>query len=188
MTDPTTTDREIVDAVLIGDTEAFRMLVDRESTSVIGICRRILRDPDEADDAAQEAFIQAYRALATFRGDGPFGAWVARIAARLATARVVARRDMVRLDSDDVHGWTSGLASDDNPELSALAGEEREAILAAIAALPARQRDAVALRFYGDLTLDEIAQATDSPLGTVKSRFHRGLGNLKESLRSRPSV
>jgi RNA polymerase sigma-70 factor (ECF subfamily) len=182
-----TIDRQIVDAVLTGDTEAFRMLVDRESPSVIGICRRILRDPDEADDVAQEAFIQAYRALGSFRGDGPFGAWVARIAARLATARVVARRDVVRLDSDDVHGWTAGLASGEDPERTVVAGEERQAILAAIAALPAGQRDAIALRFYGDLTLDEIAQATDSPLGTVKSRFHRGLGNLKESLRTRPS-
>ena len=72
--------------VLAGDGEAFRVLVEREQGPVIVVCRRITGDPDEAQDAAQEAFVRAFRALATFRGDGPFGAWVSRIATRVALA------------------------------------------------------------------------------------------------------
>ncbi|MBA2315613.1 MAG: hypothetical protein H0V87_09505, partial [Chloroflexi bacterium] len=77
-------DRQIVDAVLAGDREAFRPLVDRESASLVRACQRILGDQLQAEDAAQEAFVTAYRSLASWRGDGPFGAWLARIAVRIA--------------------------------------------------------------------------------------------------------
>ena len=69
--EPTTSDRQVVDAVLAGDREAFRVLVERESWTVIGVCRRVLGDPTEAEDAAQDTFTRAYEALATYRGDGP---------------------------------------------------------------------------------------------------------------------
>ena len=74
------------------------MFVERESVSVITACSRILRDPTEAQDAAQDTFVQAFRALATYRGDGPFGAWLRRIAVRVAIARVAARPNIVTLD------------------------------------------------------------------------------------------
>src|SRR5258706_14956634 len=77
-------DVAIVRAVLDGDREAFRALVDRESAPVIRACYRILGDMHEAEDAAQETFVTAYRSLAAWRADGPFGAWLARIAVRLA--------------------------------------------------------------------------------------------------------
>src|SRR5215813_4373038 len=77
-------DLDVVRAVLDGDREAFRVLVDRESTQVVRACYRVLGDMHEAEDVAQETFVTAYRSLATWRGDGPFGAWLARIAVRLA--------------------------------------------------------------------------------------------------------
>ena len=77
-------DRAIVDAVLAGDREAFRHLVEREAASVVRACHRVLGDLHEAEDAAQEAFVTAYRSLAGWRGDGPFGAWLTRIAVRIA--------------------------------------------------------------------------------------------------------
>ena len=92
MIERTATDRQVVDAVLAGDREAFRVLVDRESGNVIGVCRRVLGDPLEAEDAAQDALTKAYQALATYRGDGPFGAWLRRIAVRVAIARLAARQ------------------------------------------------------------------------------------------------
>ena len=185
MLESTHSDRQVVDAVLAGDREAFRVLVERESQPVIGACRRILGDPVEAQDAAQDAFTQAYQALATFRGDGPFGAWLHRIAVRVAIGRLAARRNAITLDGETVDPRAAMLRSDDDPEAVALDGEDRAAILAAVSALPDSQRDVVMLRFYGDFSLDEIAQLTSHPLGTVKSRLSRGVASLRDQLTPR---
>ena len=164
------------------------MLVERESRAVIGICGRILGDPIEAQDTAQDAFAQAYQALATFRGDGPFGAWLRRIAIRVAVARLAARRDVVRLDGQTVDPRAATLKSPDDPEAQVLHAEERAAIFHAVAALPTSQREVVLLRFYGDLSLQEIADATSHPIGTVKSRLSRGMTSLRDQLTSRSSL
>lgn len=181
---PPVGDRQLVDAVLTGNVEAYRVLVDRESPSVIAICRRILGDPDEAQDIAQDAFLHAYRRLATFRGEGPFGAWVTRIAARLAVRRLADRHAVQRAGLD---GLVATPSAEDHPEARALEAEQRRAIVAAITALAPAQRQVVALRFYRDLTLEEIATATSTPLGTVKSRLHRATANLREELAGRSS-
>ena len=185
MLDSTLGDRQVVDAVLAGDREAFRVLVERESQAVIGVCRRILGDQVEAQDAAQDAFSQAFQALATFRGDGPFGAWLHRIAVRAAIARLVARRDLLTLDGEAIDVRAALPVSAGDPEAVALDGEDRAAILAAVRALPEAQRDVVMLRFYGELSLDEIAEATGHPIGTVKSRLSRGVTNLRDQLVTR---
>jgi RNA polymerase sigma-70 factor (ECF subfamily) len=180
----TASDRQVVDAVLAGDREAFRVLVERESRAVIGVCGRILRDPVEAQDAAQDAFTQAFLALATFRGDGPFGAWVRRIAIRIAIARLAARRELSRLD-EAVDPWAMTLTSDDDPEANLLGLEDRATVIDAVKKLPASQRDVILLRFYGDLSLQEIARVTSHPIGTVKSRLSRGLTSLRDQLTPR---
>jgi RNA polymerase sigma-70 factor (ECF subfamily) len=176
-------DRQLVDAILGGDTAAFRLLVERESADVIAVCRRILGNPTEAEDVAQEAFLQAYRSLATYRADGSFAAWIARIAARQALARLVKRRPALELDEANTGAALS--ITGDEPEASALAGEQRAAVREAVAALPRAQRDVVALRYFGELSLEEIAQTTRTPVGTVKSRLHRALASLRESMPSR---
>lgn len=188
MIEPTTSDRQIVDAVLAGDREAFRVLVERESRAVIGTCGRILGDPVEAQDTAQDAFTQAYKALATFRGDGSFGAWLRRIAIRVAIARLAARRDVVRLDGQTVDPRAAMLRSPDDPEAYLLDAEHRAAVFDAVTSLPVSQREVVLLRFYGDLSLEEIALATSHPIGTVKSRLSRGVTSLREQLTSRSSL
>ena len=180
------TDRQLVDDVLAGNPEAFRALVERESQAVIVVCRRIVGDPTEADDVAQDAFLRAYRALATFRGDGPFGAWLRRIAVRVAVARLAGRRDLVRLDAaEELDLHATAVQSQDDPEARTLDLEWRSAIHDAVARLPMRQRDVVILRFYGDLSLQEIAELTSDPLGTVKSRLHRGIAGLRAHLTPR---
>ena len=95
---PTTDDRTIVDAVLAGDRHAFRLLVEREGPAVVAACARILGDRAEAEDVAQEAFVIAYRSLSTWRADGAFGAWLSRIAVRLAIRRARARKQVTWLD------------------------------------------------------------------------------------------
>ena len=101
-------ERAIVDAVLAGDRDAFRRLVERESASLVRACHRILGDLHEAEDAAQEAFVTAFRSLASWRGDGPFGAWLTRIAVRIALRQVGRRRPVAWLDPSTGSGPIGG--------------------------------------------------------------------------------
>src|SRR5690349_17426471 len=91
-------DRALVEAVLDGDRNALRRIVDREGPSVVSTCARILGDRTEAEDIAQEAFVIAYRSLGTWRADGSLGAWISRIAVRLAIRCAGARRQVAWLD------------------------------------------------------------------------------------------
>jgi RNA polymerase sigma-70 factor (ECF subfamily) len=178
-------DRDLADAVLAGDADAFRVLVEREAGDVLRLCRRLLRDPDEADDAAQDAFIAAYRALPTWRGDGTFGAWVRRIAARAAVARLAARRDVPMSFPGVDDGFDPPDRAGTEPEAMVLGREQREELVELIASLPTEQRRVVALRFSSELSIDQIALATGVPSGTVKSRLHRAMGDLRDRFATR---
>jgi RNA polymerase sigma-70 factor (ECF subfamily) len=171
-------ERAAVDAVLAGDRDAFRVLVDHESAAVIRACHRILGDIHEAEDAAQEAFVTAFRSLAGWRSDGPFGAWLTRIAIRIALRLAQKRRDVAWIDPTnpdrplDIPGGF-------DPASSSLRAERAADVRAAVARLDEPYRETVALRFFGELSLDEIAIQTGRPLGTVKTHLHRGLIRLR---------
>jgi RNA polymerase sigma-70 factor (ECF subfamily) len=182
-----TDERAIVAAVLSGDRDAFRILVDRESAAVVRACHRVLGDLTEAEDVAQETFVIAYRSLATWRGDGPFGAWLARIALRLAIRQAARRKTVTWVrpapgeDHDDrLNALPAGGGSD--PEGIALRGERQRSVRAAVAQLDEPYREVVALRFFAERSLDEIATITGRPLGTVKTHLHRGLIRLRDRL------
>ena len=174
----------MVDAVLAGDREVYRLLVERESRVVIGLCLRVLGDPDEAQDAAQDAFVQAFRSLAGYRGDGTFGAWVGRIARRIAVARAASagKRETTQID-DAADAVRDGAA---DPLEHVMDVEQSAQLRGAVDALPADQRQVVALRFFQDMPLERIAEETNVPLGTVKSRLHRALARLRDQGDLRP--
>ncbi|MCI0583913.1 MAG: sigma-70 family RNA polymerase sigma factor [Chloroflexi bacterium] len=174
-------------AVLDGDRDAFRVLVDRESAAVVRACHRVLGDLAEAEDVAQEAFVTAYRSLATWRGDGPFGAWLARIAVRLAIRQASKRRAVTwvrpsfdRPDDDHLAGLPAGRGTD--PEGLALRGERQRSVRDAVARLDEPYREVVALRFFAERSLGEISTITGRPVGTVKTHLHRGLIRLRTRL------
>lgn len=183
-------DRTIVEAVLAGDRDAYRRLVERESASVVAACARILGDRSEAEDVAQEAFVTAYRSLGSWRADGPFGAWLSRIAVRLAIRSAGRRKQVTWLDplaaEADEPGQdrfrTSGASGAVDPAHSVVRAEQDARVRAAVAALEEPYREVVALRFFGERSLLEIAAATDRPLGTVKTHLHRGLARLRKVL------
>jgi RNA polymerase sigma-70 factor, ECF subfamily len=189
-------ERAIVAAVLAGDRDAFRRLVERESAAVIRACHRILGDHAEAEDAAQEAFVTAYRSLATWRSDGPFGAWLTRIAVRIALRqagrrRTVTWRDPVSGSSGDAAPSAADRAVDrasvtaaawTDPAILTMRSERTTEIRHAVTALPEPYREVVALRFFGEASLDEIARQTGRPLGTVKTHLHRGLARLRAQM------
>ena len=193
--DPSTSldDASIVAAVLDGDRDAYRVLVDRESRAVVRACLRVLGDLQEAEDVAQEAFVSAYRSLASWRADGPFGAWISRIAVRLAVRQLARRRAVTWVrpaagsadrdgleDGDGLPVLRAGASSD--PERAALQGERDRTLQAAVAALADPYRETVALRFFAERSLDEIAVVTGRPLGTVKTHLRRGLLQLRDRL------
>ncbi|HXI46076.1 MAG TPA: sigma-70 family RNA polymerase sigma factor [Candidatus Acidoferrales bacterium] len=176
-------DAVIVRAVLDGDRDAFRLLVDRELPAVVRTAARILDDVPEAEDVAQEAFVIAYRSLATWRADGPFGAWLSRIAVRLAVRRAVRRRAVPwtqpgHVDDDD-EPLLAARAQGADPEHLAVRGEQARDVRRAVAALDEPYREVVALRFFAERSLDEIATITGRPLGTVKTHLRRGLIRLR---------
>jgi RNA polymerase sigma-70 factor (ECF subfamily) len=182
-----TDERAIVAAILDGDRDAFRILVDRESAAIVRACHRVLGDLAEAEDVAQEAFVIAYRSLATWRADGPFGAWLSRIAIRLAVRQASKRKTVAWArpgDGEDhdarLQAVPAGRGTD--PEGLVLRGERQRTIRDAVARLDEPYREVVALRFFAERSLEEIAAITGRPLGTVKTHLHRGLIRLRGRL------
>jgi RNA polymerase sigma-70 factor (ECF subfamily) len=173
-------DRAVVDRVLSGDREAFREIVDREGPALVRACHRVLGDLHEAEDAAQEAFVMAYRSLGQWRQEGALGAWLARIAVRIALRR--AQRRPVVTWLDPANPGSADVAGALDPASVAVRMERAAEVREALARLDEPYREVVALRFFGDLSLSEIAEQTRRPLGTVKTHLHRGLSRLKLAL------
>jgi RNA polymerase sigma-70 factor (ECF subfamily) len=125
--------------------------------------------------------VTAYRSLASWRGDGPFGAWLTRIAVRIALRRVGRRRSVTWLDTSAAGGDGPANSSDPafDPAAQAIRAERAAGLRTAVSGLPEPYREVVILRFFGELSLDEIARQTDRPLATVKTHLRRGLLRLR---------
>ena len=165
-----TLDRLLASRAAAGDLEAFTVLVRRNLGSLRSFLRRLGAPPDQADDLAQDAMVAAFERIADYRGDGAFGGWVRRIAARRYLRTLRASRRFVSLDAA--------------PEASSPAPDtgRRLDLDAALARLPEAQRLCVSLQHGAGYTSAEIARALSLPEGTVKSHIARGLERLRQDL------
>ena len=171
-------DQALVERVQAGDKAAFDVLVQKYQSKIIQLANRYVHDQDEAMDIAQEAFIKAYKALGRFRGDSAFYTWIYRIAINTAKNHLVAsRRRPPRADIDAVeaeqYDSATGLKEYATPERMLLKEEIKETIAGAIENLPDDLRTAITLRELEGMSYEEIAQAMDCPIGTVRSRIFR---------------
>ena len=172
------TDKELVKRVQQGDKKSFDLLVLKYQNRIIKLVSRYVREQSDALDIAQEAFLKAYRALPNFRGDSAFYTWLYRIAINTAKNHIVSlsrRPPEAHLENADGEAIAlEELQRDiDNPEHLLLADEIKETILAAMNKLPEDLRVAITLREVEGLTYEEIAEAMDCPIGTVRSRIFR---------------
>lgn len=174
-----TGDLGLVQRVQKGDKTAFDLLVRKYQHKVVKLVTRYLRDPADAEDVAQEAFIKAYRAIPQFRGDSAFYTWLYRIAINTAKNAIVSRdRSPVEFDLDlqnveESNSMQLRLADSETPESLLQTEEIRETVNRAIEALPEDLRTAIVLRELEGLSYEDIAQAMDCPVGTVRSRIFR---------------
>ena len=172
------TDQQLVARVQKGDSRAFDLLVLKYQHKIFALIGRYVRDADEVQDVAQEAFIKAYRALPRFRGDSAFYTWLYRIAINTAKNYLVSRSRRppgsdIELENAEYLENGGSLREIENPE-NALFGAELKAVVEdAISALPEDLRTAITLREFEGLSYEDIADIMGCPIGTVRSRIFR---------------
>ena len=182
------TDQELVERVQAGDKQAFNLLVVKYQHKLVKMISRYVSDPSEAQDVAQETFIKAYRALPNFRGDSSFYTWIYRIGANTAKNYLVAqgrRPPGSDIDAQDAEQYVldSSLRETDTPEGLAQRDQIEKTVFDAIESLPDDLRTAITLRELDGLSYEEIAQAMECPVGTVRSRIFRAREAIDKRLR-----
>ena len=181
-------DQQLVERVQAGDKAAFDLLVRKYQHRVLKLVSRFVPDAAEAEDVAQEAFLKAYRALASFRGDSAFYTWLYRIAINTAKNALVSnRRRPVDFDLDlqdpEQYDRHARLKDGDTPEGVLLTEEIRNVVERAMEQLPEDLRTAIVLRELEGLSYEEIAEAMDCPVGTVRSRIFRAREAIDKKLK-----
>ena len=171
-------DEALVGLVARGEQEALAALYDRHGALAYGVARRVLRDPQLAEDAVQEGFVNVWRGASAFRPDRSRAAsWIVMLVHRRAVdiVRREERRDAESLDADAAEPAAGGDAAD-----TALGRLQHEWARTMLAKLPDQQREVLELAFYGGYTQSELSERLGVPLGTVKSRMFNGMARLRE--------
>ena len=184
-------DQVLVSRVQAGDQGAFNLLVLKYQRKVLRLVSRLIRDPEEVEDVVQEAFIKAYRALPQFRGDSAFYTWLYRIAVNTAKNHLVSLGKQpipmtdLAPDEEDTESFESQAVISDNqtPESLLLSRQIAETVNRSIEALPPDLRAAITLREIEGLSYEEIAEAMNCPIGTVRSRIFRAREFIAAELR-----
>lgn len=175
-------DAELVERVLAGTQDAFAILVERYKDAVQNLAYRMLSNVTEAEDVTQEVFVRAYTQLATYKPVHKFSTWLLSIASHLAIDQL-RRRRFLALPLEDVPflEWITDLGA--GPEQSALAGEQQDEIQAYLQRLHSKYRAVIVLRYWYDLSYEEIATALNLTQPLVKARLHRARELLARYMR-----
>ena len=182
-------DRQLVARAQRGDKQAFELLVEKYQRKLARLLSRFIRDPAEVEDVTQEAFIKAYRALPAFRGDSAFYTWLYRIGINTAKNYLMAmgRRapTSTEVEAEEAEGFEEGeqLRDINTPESLLLSNEIAETVNATIEKLPEELRKAIQMREIEGMSYEDIAQAMNCPIGTVRSRIFRAREAIAEQLR-----
>jgi RNA polymerase sigma-70 factor (ECF subfamily) len=182
-------DQQLVERAQRGDKRAFELLVEKYQRKLARLLSRLIRDPGEVEDVTQEAFIKAYRALPSFRGDSAFYTWLYRIGINTAKNYLVAmgRRAPTSTDveAEEAEGQEGGelLRDINTPDSLLLTKEIGDTVNAAIESLPEELRSAIQLRELDGMSYDEIAKLMECPIGTVRSRIFRAREAIAERLK-----
>ncbi|MDO5288152.1 MAG: RNA polymerase sigma factor RpoE [Pseudomonadota bacterium] len=189
---PNDSDALLVERAVAGDQRAYELLVIKYQRRIERLIARMVRDVDLVQDIAQETFIRAWRALHQFRGDAQFYTWLYRIAVNTAKKTLLElKRDPVLVeaalqssgDDDETSRRENELTSESTPESELAAREIAAAVNAAMEALPEELRQAVTLREIEGLSYEEIAEAMNCPIGTVRSRIFRAREAISAKVR-----
>lgn len=175
-------DADLVELAATGDGHALDELLARHRDRLRAVCRRVCRDPDEAEDALQDAMVSITRGLAGFRGGASFITWASRIATNRCLDEL--RRRARRPEPVEPHGdrLVHPVPEAAGPDAAALRAADRDVLLVALARLPEEQREVVVLRDVLDLDYAGIADELALPIGTVRSRLARGRARLAAAL------
>jgi RNA polymerase sigma-70 factor (ECF subfamily) len=182
-------DQQLVERAQRGEKHAFELLVSKYQRKLARLLSRFIRDPTEVEDVTQEAFIKAYRALPSFRGDSAFYTWLYRIGINTAKNYLVAmgRRapTTTDIDSEEAEGFEDGehLRDLNTPENEMMSRQVAETVNQTLDELPEELRTAITLREIEGLSYEEIAKIMDCPIGTVRSRIFRAREAIAERLR-----
>jgi RNA polymerase sigma-70 factor (ECF subfamily) len=186
------TDARLARAFAAGDRSSFDRLVERHQDRIYNLCLWMLGDPAEAEDAAQETFIKAYRSLGAFRFKSAFSTWLYRIAVNTCKNRRSSLYFRFRRTVRRIGGAAAGNAEEPpweaadpapSPDEELLRKESAALVLKAMGTLPPARRTAVVLRDVEELSYEEIAAVTETAVGTVKSRIARGRQELQQKLK-----
>jgi RNA polymerase sigma-70 factor (ECF subfamily) len=188
MTGEQDSDLTLVERVQKGDKRAFDLLVRKYQHKVVGVISRYVSDWSECQDVAQDAFIRAYRAIGSFRGESQFYTWMYKIATNTAKNHLVSQGRRPPTDDiaiDDAVQIDGGMRLKDKatPEHELLRQEIEQTVFATVEQLPEDLRTAITLREVDGLSYEEIAQKMDCPIGTVRSRIFRARDAIDQKLR-----
>ena len=178
MTEQQASDKQLVSRVQKGDRRAFDLLVLKYQHRILSLVGRFISDYAEAQDVTQEAFIKAYKALPSFRGDSAFYTWMYRIAVNTAKNHLISRSRKTPtqdIDLDDAEFFTGegAMKEIETPDGLLQRDQLRDVVFDAIEQLPDELRRAVTLRELEGMSYEEIARTMDCPIGTVRSRIFR---------------
>jgi RNA polymerase sigma-70 factor (ECF subfamily) len=175
------TDQELVAQVRGGRRDAFTALMRRHQQRIYWFARRMVGNHADADDVTQEAFVKAYLSLGDFRGDASFFTWLYRIALNLSLNALRKRQLLTYVRDSEI--LVRLLPADDDPQKDLEGREVASALRRAVERLPEKQRAVFVLRYYDEMSYDEIAEVTKTSVGGLKANYFHALRKVREAMR-----